>query len=271
MDKTIIVLTTAYKAGQRKGCDAWELAGGRAKLPPLGDGLEGTMGPHGGCARGGEKEKEADFLVDYKRFTPRVTKAFTEGDIVHVVEDDRRATLSPAGTSEFLSTPSDGHSGDLALSPHSRISPRRFPSRVFHSLKVCEWSDNFIARGVFYPLPRILPGRSIATSRDEQTRILSSGQRSSRSWVNYVSINIPYCVTKYSVGIHRAPEPHELFNRWYTLPPSSLNIEKTPGGTPGSSRISPRKLRFLAPISPRLHPSFLCPPPSSMSVFLFFT
>lgn len=47
-----------------------------------------------------------------------------------------------------------------------------------------------------------------------------------RSWVNYVSINIPYCITKYSKynGIHRALEPHELFNRRYTPP---LNIEKT--------------------------------------------
>lgn len=66
-------------------------------------------------ARRSEGEK-ADFLVDYKRFTPRVTKAFTEGDIVHVVEDDRSHSLvAPAGPSEFLTTPSDGHEDRLSL------------------------------------------------------------------------------------------------------------------------------------------------------------
>lgn len=61
---------------------------------------------------GGEKERKANFLVDYKRFTPRVTKAFTEGGIVHVEKDDRSHSLgvAPAGTSGFFTTPSDGHS-----------------------------------------------------------------------------------------------------------------------------------------------------------------
>lgn len=122
-------------------------------------------GPHGGCARGGE-EKKADFLVDYKRFTPRVTKAFTEGDIVHVVEDDRRATLSCWYKRVFnhpVRWPLRGTSGSR-YPPQQDFAPS-FPSRVFHSLKVCEWSDNFIARGVFHPLPRSLLGRSITTSR----------------------------------------------------------------------------------------------------------
>jgi len=95
MDKTIIVLTTvAYKAGQRKGCDAWELAGGRAKLSPSRWRPRRNEGSYGGCARFGEKEKKADFLVDYKRFTPRVTKAFTEGDIVHPRGGRRSKSLS---------------------------------------------------------------------------------------------------------------------------------------------------------------------------------
>lgn len=46
----------------------------------------------GGAGRAEEKEKKADFLVDYKRFTPRVTKAFTGGGIVHV-ETRIEATL----------------------------------------------------------------------------------------------------------------------------------------------------------------------------------
>lgn len=98
--------------------------------------------------------------------------------------------------------------------------------------------------------------------RDEQARILSSGQCSSRFWVNYVSINIPYCVTKYSVGIHRAPEPHELFNRRYIPPPfpsSPSSQHREDGRTPGLPRI-PRESRdfwhqFLPVISP-------VPPPS---------
>jgi len=55
--------------------------------------VAGGWGGEGTSARGGENERKADFLVDYKRFTPRVTKAFTEGGIVHVEKDDRRATL----------------------------------------------------------------------------------------------------------------------------------------------------------------------------------
>lgn len=106
--------------------------------------------------------------------------------------------------------------------------------------------------------------------RDEQVRILSSGQRSSRSWVNYVSINIPYCVTKYSVGIHRAPEPHELFNRLYTSP---LNIEKTVKlrdrrGFPRESRDFWHQ--FL-PVIKSLRPSRAHPTPPHLFVYLYLS
>lgn len=72
---------------------------GEPSYPLSVSGLEGTKGHTGDvCARarasGRGTEKKADFLVDYKRFTPRVTKAFTEGDIIHVVEDDRSHSLS---------------------------------------------------------------------------------------------------------------------------------------------------------------------------------
>lgn len=121
--------------------ESW--AGGRAKLPPLGGDLEETKGHTTGDARAAEKEKKADFLVDYKRFTPRVTKAFTEGDIIHVVEDDRSHSLvAPAGTSEFLTTPSDGHSEDrqsLATVEFHPATPLSLSlSCVFYSLKLCE-------------------------------------------------------------------------------------------------------------------------------------
>lgn len=97
------------------------------------EGRRAGAGMGKGSARGGENERKADFLVDYKRFAPRVTKAFTEGGIVHVEEDDRSHSLAtPAGSSEFFTTPSDGRSPKDRRSfvtpgplPYGRTSSRR--------------------------------------------------------------------------------------------------------------------------------------------------
>jgi len=112
--------------------------------------------------------------------------------------------------------------------------------------------------------------------RDEQARILFSGQYSSRSWVNYVSINIPYCVTKYSVGIYRARELHELFNRYTSSPPlfSSPSQHREDSRTLKSLRIPRESRDFWHQFLPVVHP--FAPPPIfciylSISIFVFFT
>lgn len=93
---------------------------------PLGQPGRGMEGRRDAVER--KKEKKADFLVDYKRFTPRVTKAFTEGGIVHVETRIEATLVNSVSTSEFFTTPSDGRS-ENRRSPR-RGAPRRDPDAV---------------------------------------------------------------------------------------------------------------------------------------------
>lgn len=103
---------------------------------------------------------------------------------------------------------------------------------LYSSAKVCEQSVNFITQDVFHPLRDSFAGDR-SRLRDEQTRILSSGQysRANRSWVNYVLINILYCVLP-NISLEFI-SPRKLMN--YLT--DDIPFHRVDDGSPRSSRI----------------------------------